>query len=1252
VTTLVGPSPASNTSVYTFESYSNYLDEPFWPTFLVQEVDYQGSSTLMRTTLVCYNGNQTNCTTATVPANGAITQKDTYTTLAGMTASSRVSETFDAYGNITKRAFYDFGAGTPTRQTIAGPYGYTWNGSTTSPNCTTAIGSGVNNKPCQVQLQNGSGTQLRNSYYQYGTTTYTGSLLSSAVLTGGSVYLTTSATYNANGTVATSTDANGNKTSMTYGACNSGMPTLITLPNSLYITIGWDTEGSVQCAGAVPVSTTGVDGNSVSAAYNDPFWRITKFTDQETNSTNTSYGPNPPTVESILNFGTSTVDKFRQVNVNALTAYSQQLEAPSSSNWDTVQSGYVWGSTGETTSTSMPCITTKGTGCTNGVTTTTHDALGRPLVQTDGGGGTITYTYTGSTSCTSSLSGCFVKTTTLGPAPSGEVVKEVAQEYNGLGQLLSSCVISSATGSAACGFGGYTGFPTAYVYNADGTVASVSKSSSTNTQTHSFTYDAIGRTLTATYPESGTTTYQYDGNGCYSTPMKGLLTSRTDANGNYSCYTYDTLNRLVAIGQNVGPNWDGNNKFFVYDSAAVNGITMVNTSGRLAEAYTSPNNGVTKVTDEGFSYTVRGEVSDVYESTPNSGGYYHTNATYFANGALDVLSGITGGPWTYTVDGKGRPYSAVNGSTNLVSSVTYNAANQPCIVTLGLGDTDTYVYDNNSTCTGPLVTGRMTSYTFSVGATPTTDVGSLSWNANGTLRSLAITDGFNAGGTQTCSYGTSSTPGYDEQGRLVSAVCNNSSGTNVWGQSFSYDAFNNLTKSVPSGDTGITWQPGYNQTNNQYTLAGTSYDSNGNLLTDTFHTYTWNQDNHPLTATGGATAVTYDAFGRMVEHLDGSTYKEPLLSPVGNIGLMTETAVSQFRIPLPGGPTYVTGSSFWHKDWLGSVRLVSGRATRTETVDRAFAPYGETYNAFGATTDVNFTGDNQDFVAGTFDTLNRELNPTQGRWISTDPAHSAWNAYSYTTNPLLFTDPTGLIMACCGSTTTNDGDDVDGTDDGSGGEGVGGECLNAGCASSLSARKDMGSIISSILNNYAYDLIGPDGSTVTIYGPTSEFAESTGPIPAIPGIDYSDPPEQTSVQVAPFGNTVLQAGGNYGILNVGGSYVPTSGDIFFSLGPGNPDIGIYAGAGPTTNLDQKGFSLNATAFFGIGAGGSYQPKTGDTTEIFGLGTPGIIGSGQLTWLVASVPPATFSVSLPTIPPGMNATYIGEGMSTYEDWPTH
>src|SRR5208282_4308677 len=147
----------------------------------------------------------------------------------------------------------DFGATTPTRQTVAGPYGYTWNGSTTSPNCTTPIGSGVNNTPCQVQLENGSGAQLRNAYFQYGTTTHPGSLLSQAVLTSGNTYLTTSATYNTNGTLATSVDANGNKTTYTQGACNSGFVTKIVAPISTLDTqYTWDPG----CNGAKMMSAT------------------------------------------------------------------------------------------------------------------------------------------------------------------------------------------------------------------------------------------------------------------------------------------------------------------------------------------------------------------------------------------------------------------------------------------------------------------------------------------------------------------------------------------------------------------------------------------------------------------------------------------------------------------------------------------------------------------------------------------------------------------------------------------------------------------------------------------------------------------------------------------------------------------------------------------------------------------------------------------------------------------------------------
>src|SRR5437667_5792314 len=104
-------------------------------------------------------------------------------------------------------------------------------------------------------------------------------------------------------------------------------------------------------------------------------------------------------------------------------------------------------------------------------------------------------------------------------------------------------------------------------------------------------------------------------------------------------------------------------------------------------------------------------------------------------------------------------YTAAQGSTNLVTNTQFNAASQPTIVSLGLGDSANYLYYST--------TGLMQKYTFTVGSPAKSMTGTLNWNANGTLRQLAINDGLNSGGTHTCNYGTSTVPGYDELGRLL-----------------------------------------------------------------------------------------------------------------------------------------------------------------------------------------------------------------------------------------------------------------------------------------------------------------------------------------------------------------------------------------------------------------------------------------------------------------------------------------------------
>jgi hypothetical protein len=62
---------------------------------------------------------------------------------------------------------------------------------------------------------------------------------------------------------------------------------------------------------------------------------------------------------------------------------------------------------------------------------------------------------------------------------------------------------------------------------------------------------------------------------------------------------------------------------------------MQNAGGLLAETYS----GSSKTTDLGFSYSPRGEVADVYESTPHSTGYYHGTASYWANSLVEPLRG-------------------------------------------------------------------------------------------------------------------------------------------------------------------------------------------------------------------------------------------------------------------------------------------------------------------------------------------------------------------------------------------------------------------------------------------------------------------------------------------------------------------------------------------------------------------------------------------------------------------------------------
>lgn len=940
-----------------------------------------------------------------------------------------------------------------------------------------------------------------------------GNLTTVTSSTQGTASLSKTFTYYNTGNVAVTTDVNGAQTTYNYAnatsSCGNAFPTSVSEPLSLSKSMTWN------CTGGVETSVTDENNDTVSTAYSDPgFWRPASITDQESNTTNLTY-TSLTSVESALNFNgsVSTADMLSTLDVLGRSHLSQRKQSPGATMYDSVETDY--DSLGRPSRTTAPYSGTAGQ--TNGsapATTQTYDALNRPLVTTDGDGGTVTFSYTGNDTLQ-----------TVGPAPTGENTKRRQSEYNSIGQLTSVCEVTSLTGSGTCGqTTSATGYWTKYTYDVLGDLLTVTQNAqSATTQSRTYTYDMLGRMLSETNPETGAINYVYDTDATCGT-SNGDLVKRTDAAGNVTCYTYDALHRQTSITYPSGPNSGSNSpgKFFVYDSATVDGNTMGNTKSRLAEAYTATCSTCSKITDEGFNYSPRGEVATVYESTPHSGEYFWVAQTYFANGALQQENNNLGSlpNFTYGVDGEGRPYSvsvnAGNGQ-NPVSSTTYNAASEATALTLGSGDSDSFGYDPN--------TFRMTQYKFTVGATPQSVVGNLTWNANGTLGKLAITDAFNSTNTQTCTYG------HDDLARVASGNCGS-----LWSQTFTYDAFGNITKAGTN-----SFNPGYNPITNRMST-GATYDSNGDVLTDSLHSYAWDVETRPTTI--DTVTATYDALGRMVEQTKSGTSTEIVYDCTGNrLALMNGTSTVKGFAPLPAGATAVYNGSgllyYRHPDWLGSSRF-SSTPSRTMYNDLAYAPFGEQYAAAGTTgvTNTSFAGNNQDTTTNLYDAQFREYEIT-GRWPSPDPAGlkavdprnpQSWNRYAYVmNNPLSVTDPSGLAGMTC---HRPDRDPVLCENGGGGGGGGGQDCIIDGVEQPCSLATGAADV--QCPNNVCSGI--NDNGQYVQYTCTTQGCNYTSPIPPpfrtvvlyvtgqVQSIDVEDAPLQTQLvqdyTTVPNGNAI------------------------------------------------------------------------------------------------------------------------------------
>ncbi len=453
------------------------------------------------------------------------------------------------------------------------------------------------------------------------------------------------------------------------------------------------------------------------------------------------------------------------------------------------------------------------------------DALGRPtlVIPPDGSATTnrTVYSYSAST-----------------VTVSDSVGKAIKRQVDGIGRLSKVFEPDVANGNSLTQ-------ETDLAYSTTDDLKTVTQ----GVQTRNYTYDDLGRLLTAKIPETNqvATSYAYN--------SFNLVSQRTDARGVVATYSYDNLNRATQVSYNVGTT--GVPATPTVSMSYDEGGSAANALGRL-----------TTLTDgtgtEKYTYNNLGLMTQLTKTV--SGTQYPFLYAYNLSGELTSLTYPSGRIVQENYDAIGR-LCAVGGSgatcttgTNYVSGFAYNTASQVTGFNYGNGVAAalTYSADRLQMQTLSYAKGATTlaslNYWYKTDATncPIAPAGN-----NGQMQ--CITDSVDAGRSVTYTY--------DSLYRLSTAVTTGSTAYPKWGLSWSYDRYGNRnTQSIISGCVAPMTCPTNSATANTTTnrIAGSpyAYDANGNMTNDGVNALTYDGENHSVSAPGWA--YVYDGNGLRV----------------------------------------------------------------------------------------------------------------------------------------------------------------------------------------------------------------------------------------------------------------------------------------------------------------------------------------------------------------------------------------------------
>ncbi|MGC2526762.1 MAG: RHS repeat-associated core domain-containing protein [Candidatus Acidiferrum sp.] len=679
--------------------------------------------------------------------------------------------------------------------------------------------------------------------------------------------------------------------------------------------------------------------------------------------------------------------------------------------------------------------TSNDPGPTNGISTTSYDALGRVTRVTppDGnpttGANTVNTAYSGSCATMTDQAGKIRKSCSDGlgrltqvfePDASNNLVNETDYTYDALDNLLTVNQKGNDLNSA-------------------------------DWRTRTFVYNSLSQLTSATNPETGpiaaagTITYSYNNDG--------ILTSKTDGRGitiNYSpaASPIDALHRVTEKTYSDSTP----TVRYAYDGVAPSGCTLPTLT---------IHNGVGKRTGmcdgagaEAWSWDITSGVGwKVTDARTTNGVTKSTIYQHNFDGSLFSLTYPSGRVMTYALAYSGtntaaRPASAVDstGPINYATGALYAPQGALSYVQNGVGFYSTFLFNDR------LQPCWVYATTSSTGA-PTTC-------AQTGVSNAAIMDfqyGFNLG---TANNGNVSrianriypsrsiTYLYDELNRIHDAVTDATSGQFCWGQLFGtqsgsnftsgYDAWGNLKTITPDPS-----RPGCSvgtmaRTINVYNKIVDSnygYDNAGNLTADPSLTYSYNAENQ-LTATAGMTYL-YDGDGKRVEKATTG----PPLTPTklywygAGSDALDETDAAGNTNNSPFNEYVFFGSKriarrdssnnvfYYFSDHLGTSREIVQAGQTTLCYDADYYPFGVEAVVATNTCSQNykFTGKERDSESGLDNFLERYYTSQMGRFMSPDPAGmfavrlaypQTLNRYSYVlNNPLSLADPLGLDCA-------------------------------------------------------------------------------------------------------------------------------------------------------------------------------------------------------------------------------------------------